>query len=256
MQKSLQKYYGFFLIEYQRVKLYIPDIIVRALIISLRLALPYSVLSVLVSTRQIDQEMANAMIWAVLIGQILNGASFKVHMKIREDIRTGNISTRLSEPVNYIYAKLFQCFGYFIPLFVTYSLIFFVICAFLFPTDINIPVLLLFTFLSFLVLNSISIILGLTSFMIEENDGLYWITMKLFFIFGNQVIPVALMPVAVINFAKYTPFYLGLAGPIEAASGRLDIVQGIITSIIYIILFMFVAQFMLNKFKKRLVMNG
>jgi ABC-type uncharacterized transport system permease subunit len=256
MMRAFRKYYGFYLMEYKRVKLYVPDVVVRVILISLRVVMPYSVFSVLEANGLISKETVYSMAWAVLVGQILNGSSMRLHTKIRDEIRTGNISIRLSEPVNYVYAKLFQSFGYFIPTFLTYSILFFSFFAFVFPTDIQVGVLLIYTVLGFLILNMVNIVLGLLSFIVEEIDGLYWITSKLFFVLGNQVIPIALMPVGVVAVAKFTPFYLALAGPIEAASGRLDLVQGAVMSVIYIVALLALAQFMLQKLQKRLILNG
>lgn len=253
---SLQKYTGFFLMEFQRAQLYLTDFVIRGLLIVLRLAMPYSVFVVLVNTGRIPAEQANALLWAVLVGQILTGSIMRLHLKIHDDIRTGNISIRLSEPVNYMWAKIFQSLGYFLPMFTVYAVVFFTACYFLFPTNINFVTLLLFMALSVFLVTTFNVIVGLLSFVLEEVEGVYWILQKMFFIFGNQVIPVALMPAAVITFARYTPFYLGFAGPIEAASGRLDVMQGVVMTVIYIILFLFIGQLMLNKLQKRLVMNG
>jgi ABC-2 type transport system permease protein len=253
---DLQKYLGFFLMEYQRVRFYFTELVVRSLIISIRLALPYSVFQVLVKTGQITQNTANAMLWAVLIGQILYGSNIRLHTKVRDEIRSGDISIRISEPVNYVLAKLAQSFGKFFPTFIAMSAIFFPILLYLFPSKINLPLLTIFTIISFVVTNLINMIIGLSSFVIEENDGIFYIVSKLFLIFGNQIIPVALMPLWVIQLAKLTPFYYGLAAPIEAASGRLNWLEGLGISVAYIVILYLISQLMLSKLRKRLILNG
>ena len=254
--RNLNKYVGFFLMEYKRVRFYFVELVVQSLTISVRLALPYTVFLALIKTNQISQETANAMLWAVLVGQILYGASLRLHSKIRDEIRTGDISIRISEPVNYVLAKLSQSLGKFIPSFSIMALIFFPILALFFPAKVNSLTLTIFTLVSFLITNLTNIIVGLTSFLIEENDGIFYIVSKLFLIFGNQIIPVALMPVWLIQFAKLTPFYYGLAAPIEAASGRLDLLPGLLTSGVYILVLYLITQIMLSKLRKRLILNG
>lgn len=253
---EFQKYFGFFLLEYKRVKFYFSEVLIRIILICLRLALPYSVFSALVKLGKIDQSTANAMLWAVLVGQILYGSSLRLQNRVKDDIRSGDISIRLSEPVNYVLAKLFQSFGYFVPTFTTLTIIFFLGLSIFFPSSFNIFILIIFSLFSYLVMNLVNIIVGLTSFIIEENDGVFYITSKFFLIFGNQIIPVALMPAVVIKIAQFTPFYYGLAAPIEAASGRLNLVTGSLTALFYIVFLYLLSQFMLSKLKKKLILNG
>lgn len=253
---SFSKYFGFFLIEYKRVKFYFGDIFVRILTIILRLALPYSVFFVLAKNNQISSATVNAMLWAVLIGQILNGSSLRIHEKIRDDIRSGNISIRLSEPVNYVLAKIFQYLGFFIPKFFILSLIFDPILFIFFPSNINLLVLISFSFLSSLVASLVSVVVGLTSFIFEENDGVFYIAQKLFMIFGNAIVPIALMPAVFYNFGKFTPFFLGFAAPIEAASGRFDVLLGFCLYIFYILFLFFISQMMLSSLQKKVILNG
>jgi ABC-type uncharacterized transport system permease subunit len=252
----IYKYLGFFLMEYQRVRFYFTELVVRSLIIAIRLALPYSIFQILVRTGQITQATANAMLWAVLIGQILYGSNIRLHTKVRDEIRNGDISIRISEPVNYVLAKLSQSFGKFLPSFIAMAAIFFPILFYLFPSKVNVPLLILFTLISFAVTNLRNMIVGLSSFVIEGNDGVFYIVSKLFLIFGNQIIPIALMPLWTIQMAKLTPFYYGLAAPIEAASGRLNWAEGLVISLVYIVVLYLISQLMLNKLRKRLILNG
>lgn len=245
-----------FLVEYKRASFYAMDVAVRAFLIVLRVLMPYAVFKILVGMDQISQAEANSFLWAVLAGQILYGSMMRLHEKIRDDIRTGDIAIRLSEPVNYVFAKVAQAFGYFLPRFVLYALPFFTFFYFFVPAEIDVPILFFFTIVSFLIYTSVHVILGLTSFVVEQNEGIYWLVSKFFLLFGNQIIPVALMPAAVFNFAKVTPFYLGLSGPVEAASGRIDPRLALLLSILYICVFLGLAFFMLSRLKRKIVMNG
>ena len=110
--------------------------------------------------------------------------------------------------------------------------------------------------ISALICNLISLNIGLTSFLIEENDGILLISQKLFMIFGNQMIPVMLMPLWIQTIAKYTPFYLGLAGPIEVASGRWSVIGASFSGTAYIIFFLILAQWQVRTIRRRMITNG
>lgn len=252
----MHKYWGYFLMELSRAKLYWLGTIVGAVLIGLRLILPYSIFAILVSNHQITWATANIALWGVLIGQLLNNADIRLHRKIKYEVRNGDIVVRLSDPGNFIFAKLFQAFGYFTTMVLTNSLIFIPIFILFIPASVNLFWLFSFTLLSFILYSLINIIVGLSSFLIEENSGVELIVSKLFFIFGNQVIPMILMPLWVQSFAKWTPFYLGLAGPIEVATGRLAWQFALILSLIYIVIFYGLAQLMLSIVRRRLVVNG
>ena len=257
MKQEIGKYWGYMLMEYRRSKMYFGDTIVRLLLTGLRLMLPWGVFLILVKEGKMDMVTAKSMVWAVMIGQaIYYSTGRRIHNVIREEIRTGEISTRISEPINYIGAKLSQNFGFFVPNFLFLLIIFGTILSFFAPTNINWFQLLFMSLISYLLVNMVNIFVGLTSFIIEENDGIFYITSKMFLILGNQIIPVALMPLWVVGFAKYTPFYLGLAGPIEVASGRLDFTFAIIVGIVNIAIMMAINQFMLSKLRKLIIING
>ena len=96
----------------------------------------------------------------------------------------------------------------------------------------------------------------MSSFFIEENDGIELVVGKLMFIFGNQVIPIILMPLWVQNFARLTPFYMALAAPIDIASGRYSMIYGFGEGVFYIAILLLLAKFMLNRIKRKLVLNG
>ncbi|MBU1088706.1 ABC-2 family transporter protein, partial [Patescibacteria group bacterium] len=133
---------------------------------------------------------------------------------------------------------------------------FFLILKILTSSRFNLIVLILFSILSYLVMSLINIIVGLTSFIIEENDGIFYITSKLFLIFGNQIIPIALMPDWAIKLAQITPFYFGLSAPVEVAFGRLAVLKGLLVAVFYIIFLYSISQFMLVKLKRKLILNG
>lgn len=243
--------------ENSRVKLYTGDLVIRVLLTVLRLLLPYTIFGALVLKGQISQELANSMVWAIMIGQLMYySTSRRLHQIIRDEIKSGDVVIRLSEPVNYIGAKIWQSLGYFVPTFLVLVLVFYTGLSVVIPSPISLAKLLVFAFLGFLIINLINSIVGLTSFLIEENDGVFWITSKLFLIFGNQIIPVALMPERVVRAFQATPFFLGMAGPAEVASGRMDARLALVYCLINIAVLIWINGWLLNGLRKKVVING
>lgn len=243
--------------EFSRSKFYFGDTLIRFLLTGLRLLLPWGVFMILVREGKMDYELAKSMVWAVLVGQAMYySTGRRIHNVIRDEIRSGDISIRISEPINYIGAKLAQNFGFFIPNFLFIMLFFGILLRIFIPTNINLLTMTVMALVSFLIVNMVNIFVGLTSFVIEENDGIFYITSKLFLILGNQIIPVAIMPLWVGNIAKFTPFYLGLSAPIEVAAGRLDFWFTLVVGLVNFLLLMAVNQTMLNKLRKLLILNG
>ena len=257
MKAEINKYWGYFQMEFKRSKFYFGDTLIRLLLTGLRLLLPWGVFAALVTEGKLDLVTARSMVWAVLIGQAMYySTGRRIHNIIREEIRNGDISIRISEPLNYIGAKLAQNFGFFIPNFLFLIIFFGGILSVLAPSKINWLALGVMVLISFLLVNMVNIFVGLTSFVLEENDGIFYLTSKMFLILGNQIIPVALMPAWVVGVAKFTPFYLGLAAPIEVAAGRLDFGFAIMAGLINFAFLMTINQIMLFKLRKLLIING
>lgn len=257
MKNELTKYWGYFLMEFSRSKFYFGDTLIRFLLTGLRLLLPWGVFTILVKEGKMDYNLAKSMVWAVLVGQAMYySTGRRIHNIIREEIRSGDISIRISEPINYIGAKLAQNFGFFIPNFLFIMVFFGLILMVFVPTSINFLTMGIMALISFLLVNMVNIFVGLTSFVLEENDGIFYLTSKLFLILGNQIIPVALMPLWVSGIAKFTPFYLGLSAPIEVAAGRLNFGFALAAGLINFIILMTINQLMLGKLRKLLILNG
>ncbi len=252
----MNKYIGYFLLEWFRMREYFEGVITGLLEILIRALLPWTIYMTLISEGKITRSEAYSLLWALIAGQILHKSSIHIYRIIKKDIRTGNIAIRLSEPVNYIGMRFFQSLGFFIPRYIFYSIICFIVLRLVAPVEVNILYMVTFTPFSFLIANLIYIMIGLSSFILEENDGVYLIVGKLFLIFGNQILPVALMPDKVVDFAKKTPFYLAYAGPGEISFGRADFTMSLLLAVIYIVIFWLLTQMLLNKLKKHMILNG
>lgn len=256
MANELSKYWGYFLLEFKRTSFYWPGLLFRVSLITLRLVLPFSVFEILRRTGKISDFDATFALWAVLIGQILHNCDIRLSKRIKQEVRSGDIVVRLMEPANYILAKIAGSLGFFLPSFVIYSIIFIPVVYWLLPIKFNLSILLLFTLIAALISNLIGLLVGMSCFFIEENDGIELVVGKLMFIFGNQVIPIILMPVWAQNIARTTPFYMALAAPIDVASGKYSSLMALGQGIVYILILLWFATLMLNQIKRKLVING
>jgi ABC-type uncharacterized transport system permease subunit len=256
MANELQKYWGYFMLEFKRTSFYWPGLLFRISLITLRLVLPFSVFEILRRTGKITDFDASFALWAVLIGQILHNCDIRLSKKIKQEVRSGDIVVRLMDPTNYVLAKIAGSLGFFLPSFIIYSLIFIPIVYLILPIKFNLLVLLIFTLVAALISNLIGLLIGMSSFFIEENEGIELVVGKLMFIFGNQVIPIILMPVWIQNIARTTPFYMALSAPIDVASGRYSAFLAFGQGIVYILLFLWFAIWMLSQIKRKLVLNG
>lgn len=256
---NFNKYFGYFLISWKRLQLYKLDLILDILNIIVRLVLPYSVFWILVQNGHLSLDLANGLVWAIFIGQIINKASFSSSAgpkKIRDEIRTGEIVTQLSLPLNYILARSVDHIGTFLFKFTVYFVILAPFLALLVPSNVNLLLILPFSFFSSLLILGFNLCLGLSSFIIEENEGMYYILSKMFYLFGNQAIPVALMPNWVTNWVVFTPFYLGLAAPAEIARGTFDPKIAIVMYLIYFFIFVVLVSWLFKKLQTQVLVNG
>jgi ABC-type uncharacterized transport system permease subunit len=256
MLNELNKYWAFALVNFKRLNLYKMDLVLDMLSISLRMILPYSIFWALAQQGNISLETANSLVWAIFIGQILNKSGSKTHMAIRKDIRSGSIVTELTLPVNYIWSKAFDHLANFVLKFSLYFTLLAPVLYFLAPSKVNLLLILPFSLLATLILLGFDLSLGLSSFLIEENEGIYYIVSKLFFLFGNQVVPIALMPIWISSWVKFTPFYLGLAAPSEIARGSFEPGTAIITYVIYLALFALIINWLYKKLQTQVLLNG
>ena len=187
MANELRKYWGYFMLEFKRTSFYWPGLLFRVSLITLRLVLPFSVFEILRRTGKISDFDATFALWAVLVGQILHNCDIRLSKRIKQEVRSGDIIMRLMEPVNYILAKIAGSFGFFVPSFVIYVLIFFPVVYLFSPIKFNLLILLLFTLVAALINTLIGLLVGMSSFFIEENDGIELVVGKLMFIFCSSI---------------------------------------------------------------------
>jgi ABC-2 type transport system permease protein len=252
----MTKYWILFKLELNRFWLYKWDQIASALLLVIRLILPSGLLFSLQKAGQIGLSEVYLGLWAIAFGQVFRGAAPRIDNTIKNDIRTGLIQLRLSEPISYIGYQFSKYLASSLASIVFLSVIILLPLSFIIPVEFDITLALFISLLGLLLHFNIKILVGLSSFVMEENEGVVWIVNKLFLIFGNQIIPVFLLPVWFFELARCTPFYLVLAAPIDVASGRVSLVNVIFGLIVYILLTGLGAHLLFNQLQKKLIFNG
>lgn len=151
----------------------------------------------------------------------------KIHAKIRDAVRSGNIATELMRPVDFFTYRAATEYGWMI-----YGLLFRGVpvglmlssLGFYFPRQ---PVTWMWTLLALLFGAYITItnmyLVGLTAFWTTEIRTAYWVMSSLSLGLGGAAVPLEVLPEALARIARWSPFaclnynpariYLELSGP-------------------------------------------
>ncbi len=131
---------------------------------------------------------------------------------IQADIQTGRIENLFSKPVNYIYYKLGEYLGNRFVVFLLSAFMGFAAMGIFIGIPSNIltihflwtfPLVIIFCFiLTF----QFSVLLGLSSFWVEDVTSIRWLMDKTTMILGGAYFPVAFFPPILKSLSLYTPF--------------------------------------------------
>lgn len=184
------------------------------------------------------------------------------HLEIEEDVRTGNLAYALIKPSSYLWSRYARALGMTISRWVLLSLagLFF---AFIFSGGFPQHTFSFFLFIP-LALFSLAIglifhvIIGITSFWIQESSPIYWVWQKLGFILGGMILPLDIYPHWLKTLASFTPFVSFFYEPV-IASINLDFKLAL-----FCVLKLFfwggmgvlLAQWTYSRARKGLVVNG
>jgi len=131
---------------------------------------------------------------------------------IMDDVLSGQVETLLTKPVHYLQYRIWWQIGsslyqFFVITIFGALLLFFLVGA---PTVLWTPYFLPTLFLAYvggmLLTIPLYIMVGLTSFWIEDAKPVFWIIDKSIMMLGGSYIPVALFPPVLYAIAKYSPF--------------------------------------------------
>lgn len=159
------------------------------------------------------------MIWYVILTELLwfSTRSFILNNQIGSDIRSGNISVYMNKPYNYIGFIFFRYLGEISVNLLNYlpmGAIIGILYLYVFPKhNILSAFSFILSFILSIVINGlIRLVLGMSSFWIENTQPLIWLYEKLILIIGT-IFPIELFPEWIQNILMRTPIYVISYGP-------------------------------------------
>jgi ABC-2 type transport system permease protein len=153
----------------------------------------------------------NAMIWYLVITELITLSRTDIHVQVNEDVKSGNIAYLLNKPYNYV----LYCFSYFvgeIGIKLLTNGIIGLSVGFIFVGTLksfsfgHLPFIFLSLMVGCFINFFIYITLALTSFWFEENTAFFWIYSKLVFTLGGMLIPIEFFPKWLQKVSMYLPF--------------------------------------------------
>ncbi|MBU3127832.1 ABC-2 family transporter protein [Clostridium tagluense] len=205
----------------------------------------------------------NAMIWYLIVTELVTLSRTDIHVQVNEDVKSGNIAYLLNKPYNYV----IYCFSYFVGeigiKLLTNGIIGLSIGFIYAGTLENFNVLHLpFIFLSLIVGCCINffiyITLALTSFWFEDNTAFFWIYSKLIFTLGGMLMPIELFPDWLQKISKYLPFAYVTYVPAKLAVdfSLSNFYKQFSIQLLYLGIFFTLAMTLYKKGAKNLNVNG
>jgi ABC-2 type transport system permease protein len=205
----------------------------------------------------------NAMIWYLVITELVTLSRTDIHLQVNEDVRSGNIAYLLNKPYNYV----IYCFSYFvgeIGIKLLTNGVIGIAIGFIYAgslknfTIIHIPFILLSLILGCIINFFTYITLALTSFWFEDNTAFFWIYSKLIFTLGGMLMPIELFPKWLQNLSRYLPFAYVTYVPARLAVNFsfLNFYKQFSIQIVYMGVFFITAMLLYSKGAKNLNVNG
>lgn len=152
-----------------------------------------------------------AMIWYMVVTEIITLSRPNVHAEIAKDVKQGSIAYLLNKPYHYVLYNLALFLGEFGLRFVVNGLVGIGIgLAFVGALSgfnlAHLPWIVLSILAGCLLNFAIFTNLALTAFWIEENQAFFWIYSKLVFTLGGMLMPLELFPGWLQAISRHLPF--------------------------------------------------
>lgn len=224
----------------------------------------YKVVYLRTNSTQIGGLSFESSMWSIAIYFILLGLQSRQIAKVMgNDIRTGDVELKIIKPYNYIFYNLFSHLGGMITYFVCLLMIAVPYLVFIvgipdvyYSPFLAIQIIVLFiggTAISFV----IGLLVGCTSFWIEDNIPVYWIVDKGLMILGGSYIPVAYFSPELKAIAVYSPFGAQtLVNQFVYPDFNSNFLKFAATQLFWIILLIILLIFVYKKGLKNLSVNG
>jgi ABC-2 type transport system permease protein len=205
----------------------------------------------------------NAMVWYLVITELVTLSRTDIHVQVNEDVKSGNIAYLLNKPYNYV----LYCFSYFVGeigiKLLTNGIIGLAI-GFIYAGTLenfnllHLPFILLSIIAGCCINFFIYITLALTSFWFEENTAFFWIYSKLIFTLGGMLMPIELFPGWLQKVSKFLPFAY-----VTYVPARLTVdfsfsvfYKQFSIQLLYLVIFFSLAMLLYKKGAKKLNVNG
>lgn len=204
------------------------------------------------------------MIWYVILTEMMwfSTRSIILTYQISDDIRTGNICSYVNKPYyypNYILARYLGEISFKTIAFIPIGGILGVVCfgTFLKVSFYAVAGVMITFLLSVIVNGIIRVLVGLSSFWIENTKPVIWLYEKLILIMGT-VYPLELFSDNTQNILKYTPIYVISYGParlfVKYSNG--DFLKIVFLQLVYIGIGYVCIYMVYKRGKRRLNVNG
>jgi ABC-2 type transport system permease protein len=160
---------------------------------------------------QLGNVGANDLLLYLAITEIVALGVPMIHLKIQEDIRSGDIAYLLGQPISYIGCRWADATGTFLARLPALLLTGAVAVPLLTEKGYNVGTTLFVAIVPIICSGIVLIVylvgIGITAFWIQDCSPFYWIWQKALFVFGGLMIPLFLYPGWLASIAAYTPFH-------------------------------------------------
>ncbi|XMB85175.1 ABC transporter permease [Mycoplasmatota bacterium WC44] len=155
----------------------------------------------------------NQLIWYIIMTELIlfSARSYVITGEIKDDIKSGKIAYLLNKPYDYVIYIISKHFGTIIPNVISFTVFGFIIGNVYIGKLVTfkieaVPFILITLLFGVIVITLIYILIGLSSFWIEETSPFKWIFSKLLVVLGITF-PIEFFPKGLATFVKYSPVY-------------------------------------------------
>ncbi len=158
----------------------------------------------------INMLSSSQLLWYIAFNEWVIVSLPEVQEEMHKDLKSGHLAYLLPRPISYLGATFAKAFGALLANLTALGIIGFTFTLFAagsLPFSLgNLLLAALFGAFAGIIAILFQMIIGLSSFWIEEVDPLYWIWQKFLFMLGGLMLPLASYPTWMQKIAHLTPF--------------------------------------------------
>lgn len=262
LAKAFKKYFAFGEVGIKETFLYPANLVGRIVIHLVRITVYLFIYKYLIEISA-DNSLGGLnliqAVWSVALVQIVGQSSRYIYKDIQKDVKIGSISIKLNKPYDYIYSIISKSYiegilKMFVFFIVTTVFLFYIVGI---P---NITLGILFwigaTSILGLLLNIIvEILIGLSTFWIENSDPIYWVVNRSAWLVNGMMVPVALLPLWVKKISTYYPLSSTFVAG-RAFENSINHILVLAVLISWIAILLFFSRLIFKKAQKQLTIHG